>query len=167
MFPIRKYRDESASALINAQRNLATRTHYVDDDTLRFHKSRILSTYITDDGLLFALIESVGLEFGNTRRGFRYVVFDVLGSVVGRRDLEDAFSTQAMARKAMWAFLNAIDAKALTLDAIERERQNFAAEMSEIEDACRPADAGGYPGDHYHLPAAEREMYGLPPVGEG
>ncbi len=53
----------------NAQNNLIGRTHYVDDDSLRFHKSKILSTYVTDGGLLFTLIESCSLDYNNSKRG--------------------------------------------------------------------------------------------------
>jgi len=43
----------------NAQQNLNGRTYYVDDDTLRFFTSRIVSAYPTENGLFFKIVESV------------------------------------------------------------------------------------------------------------
>lgn len=40
MFRIRKFEVRGGNALFNAQQNLCERTHYVDDDSLRFHKQR-------------------------------------------------------------------------------------------------------------------------------
>jgi hypothetical protein len=81
----------------NAQRNLDGKTHYVDDDTLRWHKSRIVGSGTDFDGLLFHVVGSDALDMHNTRRGFRYAVFDVFGTCVSRPDLESAVSTSAKA----------------------------------------------------------------------
>jgi hypothetical protein len=128
------YREESSTPKLNAQRNLCGRTHYVDDDTLRFHKSRILSTHITDSGLLFAITESVGLDMNNTRRGIRYVIFDVLGNVLARPNLEESFRTSKQADKAMWDALNALYAKEVTLTAIGAAKSQYAAELDGLAD---------------------------------
>lgn len=126
------YRTESSHPLTNAQRNLCGRTHYVDQDTLRFHKSRVLSSRTTDNGLLFAIVTSDALDYENSRRGCRFVIFDIFGTVLARTDLEGAFRTSAQAEKAMWKALNAIDAKAVTLAAIERQVQRHADEMADL-----------------------------------
>ena len=123
------YRLESSNDKINAQRNLEGRTHYVDDSTLRFHKSRVISTHITDGGLLFSLVESVAMDMHNTQRGFRFVIFDVFGSVVSRCDIDDCHSTSDKARKAMWEALQSMDAKAITLAAIDEQAKAHAREM--------------------------------------
>ena len=81
------YRDESSYPKANAQLNLCGRTHYVDDDTLRWHKSRVISTHVTDGGLLFAIVTSDALDMDNKRRGFRYVVFGLFGNVLARTEL--------------------------------------------------------------------------------
>ncbi len=128
------YRDESSDAKTNAQRNLCGRTHYVDDDSLRWHKSRVLSTRVTDGGLLFAIITSDALDMNNTRRGFRYVVFDVFGTVVARPQLEEAFRTSEQARKAMWKALNGLDAVWLTRDAIAKARCNYEQELQRLHE---------------------------------
>lgn len=126
------YRNESSNPKWNAQRNLAGRTHYVDDDTLRFHKSRVLSARHTDEGLLFAIVTSDALDHDNRKRGFRYVIFDLFGHTVDRPDLEYAYTTSQRATQGMWDALNKIDAKALTLVAIEREELAQFAEMNTL-----------------------------------
>ena len=94
------YRNESMDPKANAQRNLRGRTHYVDDDTLRFHKARILSARVAANGLLFAIIESMSLDWDGTKRGFRGVIFDIFGNVVGNRaDIDHAPRTRAAASR--------------------------------------------------------------------
>lgn len=126
------YREESSYATINAQRNLCGRTHYVDPDTLRYHKSRVLSTHITDGGLLFALVESAAMDMNNTKRGFRYVIFDVFGTVLDRLSLGDSFKTRKAATKAMWNALNTFDARKVTTEAIASASRNHAMEMKRL-----------------------------------
>ena len=126
------YRAESCVPKANAQRNLAGRTHYVDDDTLKYHKSRIMSARALERGLLFGLVTLDALNAENTKRGFRYVVFDVFGYVVARVDLESAYRSRQKAAEAMYAWLETADAAALTRDAIERERRAFDAELTRL-----------------------------------
>ncbi len=126
------YRLESSDDKRNAQRNLSGRTHYVDDDTLRFHKSRIISTHIIDNGLLFSLVESVAMDMRNTQRGFRYVIFDVFGNTVSRVHIEHCWKSSEAARKAMWAALDSMDAKGVTLAAIDRQEAAHVREMAQL-----------------------------------
>ena len=126
------YRNESSDPKWNAQRNLIGRTHYVDDDTLRFHKSRILSARHTDNGLLFALVESMALDPNNVKRGYRYVIFDIFGNTIERPKLEEAFRTSEMATKAMWEALNRIDAQAVTLAALDRQARAYISEIADL-----------------------------------
>lgn len=126
------YRSELSDPKANAQRNLCGRTHYVDDATLRFHKSRVLSTHVVDGGLLFAIVTSDAADMHNTARVFRYVIFDVFGTVLDRKSMTDGYKTRDKATKAMWAALNATDAKAHTLEAIERARVAYLAELQDL-----------------------------------
>ena len=126
------YRDESTDPKINAQRNLCGRTHYVDDDTLHWHKSRVLSARVVDRGLLFAIVTSDALDMNNTKRGFRFVIFDVFGTVLGRPKLEDAYKTRDKATKAMWQVLNSIDATQHTLAAINDARQAYDRALNDL-----------------------------------
>ena len=126
------YRNESSNPKWNAQRNLSGRTHYVDDDTLRFHKSRVISARHTDGGLMFAIVTSDQLDYAGTKRGFRYVIFDIFGTVLARTEMEQAHRKSDTATKAMWNHLNSIDAKAVTLAAIESNRLNYLRELHEF-----------------------------------
>ena len=93
------YENKSSYPKNNAQQNLAGRTHYADDSTLRFFHARILSSRPLLDGALFLVIESSAMDYRNEKRGFRFVVFDIFGNVIERRKLEDSFSTRAGAEK--------------------------------------------------------------------
>ena len=125
---IKPYNQESYDAKRNAQLNLAGRTHFADDDTLRAFRSRISSSSHHDNGLLFSLIESCSGDYEHKTRVFRYAIFDVFGHCVDRPDLAHGFKSTEAARKALYVALNAIDAIALTRAAIERETAVFARE---------------------------------------
>lgn len=94
----RLFTQQSSDPKHNAQRALSGITHYADDDTLKWHKARILSTAILAEGLLFRIAESCALDMNNTKRGTRCVVFDVFGTAVYRPDLENTFKTSDKAR---------------------------------------------------------------------
>jgi hypothetical protein len=127
------YSNKASDPKNNAQRNLTGRTYYVDDDTLRWHHSRILSARATAGGWLFAIVESVALDMRNTKRGCRYVIFDVFGDTVGTRvDLEHTWRRSEQAEKAMYKELDTLDAKAITLAAIERAEKYHADEMARM-----------------------------------
>ena len=131
------YRTESQDAKYDAQRNLSGRTHYVDDDSLRFHKSRILRSYHTDNGLLFGIIESCAADMHNTRRIFRPVIFDVFGTVLSRPTLEEGYSTRKAAEKHLWNALNSINAKAHTLAAIAEQEKRSKREYDDLRAKVR------------------------------
>ena len=99
------YTDESSNPKRNAQRNLWGKTHYCDDDTLRYFRSRILSAFnIGDDH--FAIIEACSGDYENKTRIKRGVIFDATGQVIYRPGIEESFKTSEKARKALWAFVN-------------------------------------------------------------
>lgn len=83
-----------------AQRNLAGRSHYAEDDTLRFFHARILRARPECHGLLFVLVESVAADMRNTSRGFRFVVFDIFGTVINDRPALDTDSLYKSSDKA-------------------------------------------------------------------
>lgn len=137
---MRLYRDESSDHKRNAQRNLMGRTHYVDDDTLRFHKSRVLSATVEAGGLLFAIIESCAATYDGSKRGFRPVIFDLFGNTLPhRRSLDNLLSSKAAAQADRDAILATLDAKQINLDSIDRQRKYHAEELDAIEKAVREA----------------------------
>jgi hypothetical protein len=126
------YKCENSYHLVNAQSNLMGRTHYVDPGTLKFHKSRVLYSAVAYEGLLFAIVTSDALDYQNTKRGFRYAIFDLFGTCLDCPKLEEAFRTKEQAKKAMWAQIDKIDAKAVTLDAIAKAEFWHAKEMADL-----------------------------------
>jgi hypothetical protein len=126
------YQDHSSYPKQNAQRNLMGRTHYVDDDTLRFHHSRVLSAHVLYEGLLFAIITKDAADYENNTRKYRYAIFDLFGTVIDRPSLADMFSTRNQASKAMWAVIDGLDAKAITLAGIENAEKWHKYKMDEL-----------------------------------
>ena len=92
-----------------AQKNLMGKTHYVDDETLRYHKSRVLACYATHHDTICTIVESCALDMHNTKRGFRFVAFDLGGEVLTRASLEESYKTSKQATAAMWAWLDDFD----------------------------------------------------------
>lgn len=135
------YAQHGSYPLPNAQRNLCDRTHYVDDDTLRGFRSRILAAHVTHGGLLFSILESVATNWERTQRGFRFVTFDLFGNVVNDRTAVDqCWRTKEPARKAMWAFLNTIDAKAVNRQALLRHHNAYTSAMDTLADKIENAE---------------------------
>lgn len=131
------FQQHSSPPKYNAQRNLCGRTHYVDDDTLRWHKSHVLSTHVIDNGLLFAITTSDALDMHNTKRGYRYVIFDVFGIVLSRPTLEQAYKRHPQALKAMWTKLNKIDAFDVTLKAADQSLRSHKDEIKRLKETVR------------------------------
>ena len=122
------YRAEHSDPTADAQRNLCGRTHYVDPENLRYHHSRVLVFRVHADGLLCSLVESCSLDMNNSKRGFRYVIFDVFGKVLERPNLDETFTNRNRAEKAMWAALETIDAFAVTKKAIQDKHKSDLSE---------------------------------------
>jgi hypothetical protein len=112
---VRPFRCESCYPEYDAPRNLQGRTHYVDADTMKAFKAKILNGGCTKDGLLYWLVESVQSRpdhGGYTRRA---VVFDIFGTIVNERP--DFRETQGewlkdtrKAEESAFAFLKSFDA---------------------------------------------------------
>lgn len=127
------FAQESGDPKYDAQRNLRGKTHYVDDETLRFHKSRVLSSARLHNGLLLRIMTSDALDPDNRSRGFRAVVFDVFGTVIERPTLAEAKSTKAAALKDSQA--RTIDLAAHYRAAIESQIQWKEREAQELKTA--------------------------------
>lgn len=127
------FTSHSCNPKYNAQRNLAGRTHYADDDTLAFFKARILSARDEANGLLFILLESVSGISKDARKTKRAVIFDVFGTVVNDRDGENAWhATSNKARKGAMEFVESFDAVSHTLAELERKAKRLEEESSAI-----------------------------------
>jgi hypothetical protein len=125
------FSNKSSDAKSQAQRNLSGKTHYVDEDTLKFHSARVLSCTVTDNGLLLGILESTATYDG--KRVYRPVFFDIFGTVVSRCDLDDASKSAETARKEFWKLANELDAVALTLSALEKRRHDLLRETEQCD----------------------------------
>ncbi len=98
-----------STARANAQAMLEGRTHYVDDNTLRYFNSRITGAQPSTFGLFYRITESCSRSYDGTGRGFRTVLFDLNGQTVYRPDLDSLHSTSAKAEKAFYAWFESFD----------------------------------------------------------
>mgnify|MGYP003116414499 CR=1 FL=1 len=121
MWNLEKFKYQSCYPKNNAQVNLKNRSHYVDDDTLKYFKSRILSSYHYADGLLFGLVESFADYEG--KRKFRGVVFNIVGDLVYRLDPDYGVNNLDKAQKLMMEFISSFDAKADAVEALNSQKQ--------------------------------------------
>ncbi len=64
-------------------------------------------------------------------------MFDVFGRCIDRPAMEDAFKSRARASKAMWAAIEKLNAKAITLAAIAREDRQHREEMVQARKIVR------------------------------
>lgn len=127
------YQHKSSYPKGNAQLNLESRTHYVDDDTLRYFKSRILYSGHTDGGLLFYIVESFADPVSG-KRLFRGVIFDIAGNVVNdRASFDDAYKTSKQALKRMWEQANELDAVEITREAMRSEKRYLESQIERLE----------------------------------
>lgn len=129
---VQLYSNRVSDPKANAQLNLDGRTHFVNDGNLRFHKSRVISARATHDGLLFLLVTSDALNMEGSKRGFRYTIFDVFGTVINRTDIEQAFRKSDQASKAMHEAYGKMDPIAITQAGIENANKHHAQEMEAL-----------------------------------
>lgn len=113
------FSDKSSYMVNNVERNLMGRTHYVDKDTLRFFNARIVGGSDQCAGTVFRLIESLPNGF-NGKRGFRFIAFDVFGTVLNEREF---FTTSQKATNAFYTWLG-------TFDLTGHYREAFASRAS-------------------------------------
>ena len=91
----RPFERHGYDAKYSAQRNLDGKTHYADDDTLKFFHARINSCRTECNGLVLILIESAAKDMHNSARGHRFVAFDLFGTVINHRDHVDAMHSKS------------------------------------------------------------------------
>jgi hypothetical protein len=130
------YTERSSDPKNNAQLNLAGRTHYTEDQTLKYFKARIVSARPDQNGLFFKMVESVAIDHNNTRRGFRVVVFDLFGHVVYRPSFEECTGTSAAA-VVLWMKAEKIDPASY----YRAELKHRANRLTNQADAMREAAA--------------------------
>jgi len=83
------YSDKSYVPKNNAQANLDGRTHWADDDTLRFFSCRILTAGDYGNGELFCVTYNQAQSFDGGKV-FGFIIFDVFGECVIDRKFNSA-----------------------------------------------------------------------------
>lgn len=134
---VEKYSQHSYNARYNAQHNLRGRSHFVDEDTLRYFRGRVLNAYASADGRLFVVVHSQRENYDNTNRIFSYAIFDLAGCVVAGR--VQSYKTATKARKHCAEMLALLDADQLTLDALSYLEGRFANDISYARQKWTPA----------------------------
>ena len=123
------FRLESCYPNYNAERNLQGRTHFADPETLKYFKSRILHSGMTEDKLVFWLVESNRSKPFEPEKNKRFVAFDVFGKQLFERDSWHKTSKAALADGKKW--LVSFDAVAHTEAALRakatRDAENAQA----------------------------------------
>jgi len=114
-----------------AQRNLEGRTHYADDATLKFFHARILRCGPAHDGAVLGMVESVAADMNNTRRIFRFTVFDVFGTELTGRDVDYPNGDKAGQALADW--LAAFDPRAHYRAALTERATRLRREAEQME----------------------------------
>lgn len=112
-----------------AQRALEGRTHYAEDSTLRYFGARINETRQDDNGLWFALRES--LDIPGRGRVHRWCMFDVFGICERTEERATAKGADAL----FSALRDGIEWEARTQAELERRAQRA------LTDAQRTLDA--------------------------
>ena len=121
------------TARANAQSMLIGRTHYVDDNTLRYFGARITSAQPSTFGLFYRITESLSLPTGG--RAFRTVLFDLGGQVVYRPTLEEMHPTSAKAEKAFYAWFETLNVQTYYRDQIRERIIRTTRQAVRLEDA--------------------------------
>lgn len=120
------FRDRRSYPLPMAQDCLSGLTHYVDDETLRYFKAKIVSCRIVDGGRLLAIVERLPCDSFDGPRRSRFVIFNIAGDVINSDERETEYRTTEQATKAMWAYLNGVDSLAVTREAILSHNKRLA-----------------------------------------
>lgn len=97
------YANNSSYPDSNAQSALEGKTHYVDADTLKYFKSRILMSCACKNGFYFILQESLPHPDHEMKRVRRNVLFDVFGRTVDDERIRDiTYTSSDKAEKAYY-----------------------------------------------------------------
>lgn len=126
------FRDIHNHGVPRAVDNLSGRTHYVDPDTRRFFRARVLSSSVLCSGLFFGIIESASANADHSARIFRGVIFDIFGTVVSRPSLENSHKTRKGATAAFWREVDALNPGAHYRERLEKKANRIEAEAEAL-----------------------------------
>lgn len=128
----------SYDAKFMAQQNLSGKTHYADDDTLKFFHARINHCRTECHGLILVIVESAAKDMHNTSRGHRFVAFDLFGTVINDRDHVDAMRAKSdKAIDDMHAWLESFDVLAHYKGAIAERAARLKRQADDMAKTAR------------------------------
>ena len=133
------YTCHSCYPLPNAERNLAGRTHYVDEATRRYFRANVIASFACLSGLAFSIIETLPVP-GYARRRYRPVLFDLAGRVIdsgptNANNLNAGFSTEKAARAHLDATIDRLQGTAIA----NITRDSLTSECRFQQDRARQA----------------------------
>ena len=132
----------SYNAKSMAQRNLSGRTHYADDDTLRFFHARIYSARVECRGLVLVLLESVAADVDDRwTRGHRFAAFDLFGTCIARADMESLHKTGDKARQAAAEWLESFDVAAHYRQAMTERADSLVRKAEKLRAGAMALDS--------------------------
>lgn len=121
-----------------AQNNLSGKSHYAEDDTLKFFHARINRCYIECNGLVLVIVESAAKDMNNASRGHRFVAFDLFGTVINERERADEMhSTSDKALADMRTFLDGFNVLAHYKDKLAERAARAKREADAMAKAAR------------------------------
>ena len=126
--PFRK--EHCRTAKEEAQRQLAGITHFVDEDTLKFFRCRILEVIFSEDGLTLGIVMSQPNYEKNDKREYRSALINVFGSIC---DYCEFYETKAQAVDALNE-LTRVTSKAWIKESAEAHKLQAASESKYIID---------------------------------
>lgn len=121
------------AAVQNAMRG---KTHFYDDDSMRFFSCKVRKARCIDDGVILGTIctQAEGFHGG---RVYAVNFHDFTGHGLCASLEERTFKTMEQANKYFWERANAMDGRAIMLDAIRRERDDARRKAKRITDFMR------------------------------
>jgi hypothetical protein len=123
------------TARADAQSMLIGKTHYVDDNTLRYFGARITSAQQSTFGLFYKITESVKLPNGS--RAFRTVLFDLNGEVVYRPDVDEMHKSSAKAEKAFYSWFESLNPEEYYKNKIQEKINRKLKDISHLEESLK------------------------------
>lgn len=133
---VTRFQYQSSDAKRNAQLNLLGKSHYVDEDTLRFFKARILRSGEVDyNGFLFYLVESIGSKEEEPRKNKRFVVIDAFGECL--TDHEQYYKTTDQALQACREWVREFDLAGHYFKRIKERAKRLKTQATDANKALR------------------------------
>lgn len=130
------YTNRRNDATCDAQENLEGRSHYVEPATLRYHHSRIVGGGVHLCGAAYRVLEVTALDYDNSRRGYRAVLFDLTGRTIYHPKLEQCHRTKEQAMRAFWAWFETFDPLEYYRDRINEQTRQLTQEVEQLKTAA-------------------------------